>query len=231
MGETVKPILPCFAKRRYFDFLDQFRSVLAEGTVNTERRRKRRCDNGIRSIFRAHYLWKSVVSVPLIESSRYNPFLLDRHAVLPHRILKSPLSLAADLYFGRPANMRDSPAAVRDQCLRRLKSSSAVIHAHATEFAIGERPVAEDEWDSHLMHPLITRQVRLLFGHRHQQSVNTHRQQPLDVAALQLRRFVRHGEYDSVDGIRGLALNGVDHAGDKRVRNFRYNDAERQRLP
>src|SRR5690625_129492 len=231
MGEAVKPILTRFAERRYFDFLDQFRSVLAEGTVNTERRRKRGCENGIRSLSRAQYLLKSVVSVPLIESARDNPFLLDRYAMLPHCILKSPLSLAADLYFGRPANMRDASAAVRDQCLRRFKSSSAVIHGHAAEIEIGERPVEEDERDFHFLHPLINRQVRLLLGHRHQQSVNTHRQQTLDVAALELRRFVRHGEYDSVAGIRGLASNGVDHAGEKRVRNFRYNDAERQRLP
>src|SRR5690625_6639498 len=113
MGEAVKPILARFAERRYFDFLDQFRSVLAEGTVNTERRRKRRCENGIRSFSRAQYLLKSVVSVPLIESARDNPFLLDRHAVLPHRILKYPLSLAADLYLERPAHHRDATAAVR----------------------------------------------------------------------------------------------------------------------
>src|SRR5690554_2025109 len=124
MGEAVKPILTRFAKRRNFDLLNQFRSVLAEGTVNTERRRKRRCENGIRSLSRAQYLLKGVVSVPLIDSARDNPSLLVRHAVLPPRILKAPLSLAADLYFGRPANMRDAPAAVRDQCLRRFKSSS-----------------------------------------------------------------------------------------------------------
>ena len=50
------------------------------------------------------------------------------------------------------------------------------------------------------------------------------------VAALELGSFVRHSEHDSVAGFCGLALNGVDHAGEERVRNFRHDDAERQRL-